>query len=156
MAAVIPAVAPSQIGRSDSMALLTARYPAKDNKIKSEYTLDKKAPFDQYESFRISPLRVEDADRDAEPGLSAAIAYGLAKKGMTMTDSDPDIDVQYVFGIKESKPLGLQEMPDEGSYKDYQPETEKHAMLVVNIVDARRDVEVAWPTTGSRPHSVHS
>jgi twitching motility protein PilU len=105
--------------------------------IKSEYTFDKKAPFDHYETFRVTPLKVQDARRDVEPLLTAAIQYGLEKKGMQMVETDPDIDVQFVFGIKKAKALGLEQMPDEGIYKNYEPETEEHAMLVINIVDTR-------------------
>lgn len=105
--------------------------------IKSEFTLDKKAPFDHYETFRVSPLKVQDADRDVEPVLSAAITYGLEKKGLQLDEAKPDVDVQYVYGIKKTTALGLQKMPDEGSFQNYEPETEKHAMLIVNIVDAK-------------------
>lgn len=105
--------------------------------IKNEYSFDKKAPFDHYETFRVTPLKVEDARRDVEPLLTAAIKYGLEKKGMQIVDTDPDVDVQFVFGIKKTKALGLEQMPDEGIYNNYEPETEEHAMLVVNIVDTR-------------------
>lgn len=106
--------------------------------IKSEYTLDKKAPFDHYETFRISPLRVEGERAEAEHLLSAGIVFALQQKGMRSVESDPDVDVQYAFGIKKMNALGLQPMPDEGPvFQHYEPETEEHAMLVVNIVDAR-------------------
>lgn len=117
--------------------------------IKSEFTLDKKAPFDHYETFRVTPLKVKDANRDVEPGLSAAITFGLEKKGLKQADSDPDIDVQYVFGIKKTAALGLEKMPDEGTYEHYEPETEEHAMLVVNIVDSRTHKAV-YRLTASR------
>jgi len=117
--------------------------------IKSEYTLDKKAPFDQYGTFRVSALKVKDADRDVVPVLSAAIAYGLEKKGLKQVESNPDVDVQFVFGIKKTTGLELQKMPDEGIFKSYEPETEKHAMLVVNIVDARTKKAV-YRLTASR------
>jgi len=122
--------------------------------IKSEYTLDKKAPFDHYETFRVTPLKVEDARRDVEPALSAAITFGLEKKGMQQAESDPDIDVQYVFGIKKTAGLGLQQMPDEGSFQNYEPETEEHAMLVVNIVDARTHRAVYRLTASRRRDEV--
>jgi len=122
--------------------------------IKSEYSLDKKAPFDHYEAFRVSALKVKDARADIEPLLNAAITYGLEKKGMRQVDSDPDVDVQYVFGIKKTKGLGLQEMPDEGIYKNYEPETEEHAMLVVNIVDARTHRTVYRLTASRRRDEV--
>ena len=75
--------------------------------------------------------------------------YGLDKKGMQMVDKDPDVDVQFVFGIKKTKALGLEQMPDEGIYKNYEPETEEHAMLVVNIVDTRTHRSV-YRLTASR------
>ena len=122
--------------------------------IKSEFTLDKKAPFDHYETYRVSPLKVQDARRDIEPLLSTAISYGLEHKGLKKVESDPDLDVQYVFGIKKSAGLELQQMPDEGSFKNYEPETEKHAMLVVNIVDTNTHKAVYRLTASRRRDEV--
>lgn len=122
--------------------------------IKSEYTLDKKAPFDHYETFRVSALKVQDVRHDIEPALKAAITYGLEKKGLQQAESDPDIDVQFVFGIKKTAGLELQKMPDEGIYQNYEPETEKHAMLVVNIVDARTHKTVYRLTASRRRDEV--
>lgn len=56
---------------------------------------------------------------------------------MQQVESEPDVDVQYVFGVKKTAGLELQKMPDEGAFQKYEPDTEEHAMLVVNIVDAR-------------------
>ena len=122
--------------------------------IKSEFTLDKKAPFDHYETFRVSPLKVLDADRDVEPVLSAAITYGLEKKGLRLDEFKPDVDVQYVFGIKKTAALGLQKMPDEGSFQNYEPETEKHGMLVINIVDIRTGKAIYRLTASRRRDDV--
>jgi len=42
--------------------------------VKSEFTLDKKAPLEQYGSFQVSPLKVEGGRPDAETVLSEAIS----------------------------------------------------------------------------------
>jgi hypothetical protein len=62
--------------------------------------------------------------------------------------------VQYVFGIKKKAGLGLQQMPDEGILQHYEPETEEHAMLVVNIVDARTHRAVYRLTASRRRDEV--
>ena len=62
--------------------------------------------------------------------------------------------MQFVFGIKKSTELELQKMPDEGIYQNYEPETEKHAMLVVNIVDAKTHKAVYRLTASRRRDEV--
>jgi len=46
--------------------------------------------------------------------------------------------VQFVFGIKKTKGLALEPIADEQeAFEQYQPKTERHVMLVINVVDAR-------------------
>lgn len=128
---------------------------AKGFPIKSEFTLDKKAPFDQYETFRVSPLKVEFRDENDENIATEAIAYALKAKGLREVTGQADIQVQYVLGIKSTVGLGLEPVADEGeSFNKYQPETEEHAMLVVNIVDSRTRKPV-YRLTASRKLSDH-
>ncbi|MGD8956762.1 MAG: PilT/PilU family type 4a pilus ATPase [Chromatiaceae bacterium] len=123
--------------------------------VKSEFTLDKKAPLEQYGSFRISPLKVEGGRPDAETVISEAIAHVLEKKGLRQKASDPDLDVQFVFGIKKTKGLALQPIADEQeAFEQYQPETERHVMLVVNVVDAHSHKPV-YRLTASRREGDH-
>jgi len=124
--------------------------------IKSEFTLDRKAPLEQYATFRVSPLKVKGGRADAEAIFSEAIRYGLEAKGLRQVASDPDLDVQFVFGIKKTKGLSLQPIADEGeSFDQYQPETERHAMLVVNAVDARTHKPVYRLTASRRETDDH-
>lgn len=121
--------------------------------IKSEFTLDKKAPLEQYATFRISPLKVQSSKPDTETLFTAAIRYSLETKGLRQVDSDPDLDVQFVFGIKKTKELELQPIADEGeAFEQYQPETESHIMLLVNVVDCRSHKPV-YRLTASRRRS---
>ena len=124
--------------------------------IKSEYTLDKKAPLEQYATFRVSPLKVQGGRPDAETVFSEAIRYGLEAKGLRPVGSDPDLDVQFVFGIKKTKGLALQPIADEGeAFDQYQPETENHAMLLVNAVDTRTHKPVYRLTASRRETDDH-
>ena len=128
---------------------------AKGYPIKSEFSLDKKAPFDQYETFRISPLKVEFRDDTGETAVTEAISHALRVKGLREVSGGADIQVQYVLGVKSTVGLGLEPVADEGdTFNKYQPETEDHAMLVVNIVDSRTRKPV-YRLTASRKLSEH-
>ena len=121
--------------------------------VKSEFTLDKKAPLEQYGSFQISPLKVQGGRPDAEAVLSEAISHVLTNRGLVKADSDPDMSVQFVYGIKKTKGLALEPIGDEQeAFEQYQPETERHVMLVINVVDGRSRKPV-YRLTASRRES---
>lgn len=124
--------------------------------VKSESTLDKKAPLEQYGSFRVSPLKVEGGRPDAEAVISEAISYALKKKGLQQVDVDADLDMQFVFGIKKTKGLALEPIADEQeAFEQYQPETERHVMLVVNVVDLHSRKPVFRLTASRRESDDH-
>jgi len=123
--------------------------------IKSEFTINKTAPFDQYETFRVSPMKVEFRDEKDEGMVNEAIAYGLKVKGLREVSGQADVQVQYALGIKSTTGLGLEPVADEGeSFAQYKPETEEHAMLVINIIDSRSRKPV-YRLTASRRLSDH-
>lgn len=124
--------------------------------VKSEYTLAKTAPLEQYGSFRVSPLKVEGGRPDAETVLSEAIKHVMEKKGLRQVASDPDLDMQFVFGIKKTKGLALEPIADEKeAFEQYEPETERHVMLVINAVDARSSKPVYRLTASRRESDKH-
>jgi len=125
-------------------------------RIKSEYTLNKKAPFEQYATYKITPLKVQGGRPDAEAVFIEAIASALGAKGLQQSGADPDLDVQFVFGIKKTKGLALYPIADEGeAFEQYQPESERHAMLLVNVVDARTHKPVYRLTASRRETDDH-
>ncbi len=123
--------------------------------IKSEFSLVKTAPFDCYETFKIRPLKVEGGRDDARQVLDAGIAHALKVKGLKQAKTDPDVEVQYIFGVKDTKGLELAPMGEEDeSFEKYEAETAEHAMLVVNIVDTRTKKPV-YRLSASRQISEH-
>jgi len=82
-------------------------------RIKSEFTLNKKAPFELYSSFRVIPIKVKGGRPDAEAVVSEAVRNALVAKGLRQAESDPDLDGQFVFGIKKTKGLELTPVADE-------------------------------------------
>ncbi len=106
--------------------------------IKSEFTLHKLAPFDHYHTYRVKPVRVDGRHPDAAGILTRAIGYALDQKGLEESSDQPDIEVQFVFGIKSAKGLDLEPVADEGkALEHYVPETEQHVMLILSVVDQK-------------------
>ncbi len=141
---------------ADSRNNLTLRFrlegteAPKGYPVKSEYALNEKAPFDTYGTYRISPLKVEKSDPGAEQRITSALAHALGRKGLVADNTAPDIDVQYLYGIKTTRDLKLDPVADEGkSFQFYQPRSEQHHMLVVNVVD-RKTRKPVYRLTASR------
>lgn len=124
--------------------------------IKSEFTISKTAPFDHHASFRVRALEIKTkSDRDIEGDLTYAIGFALKSKGLREDNRAPDIDVHYVYGIKTTKGLGLEPIGDEQAiFETYQPESESHHMVVINVLDTQTSRPV-YRLTASRRVSDH-
>ncbi len=124
----------------------SGRYP-----IKSEYTIKKNAPFDHYETYSIKTIPSKRFhDSDLEKKITYGIQYALNNKGLQENEQNPDIIVQFIYGIKSTSGLKLEPIEDEArSFASYVPETEKHYMVVINVVDSRSD-ESVYRITASR------
>jgi twitching motility protein PilU len=124
--------------------------------IKSEFNISRKAPFDHYTTFRVKALEIKnDSDRDIEGDLTYAINFALRSKGLREESRSPDIEVQYVYGIKTTKGLGLEPIDDEQAiFETYEPESESHHMVVINVLDTRTQKPV-YRLTASRRVSDH-
>ncbi len=122
--------------------------------VKSEYTLAKNAPFDTYGTFRIFPLKVNRDNPGVEQRITAALVHAFDAKGLTEDRSAPDIDVQYIYGIKSTQDLKMEPVADEGnSFEYYTPQSDQHHMLVVNVVDLKTRKPVYRLTASSRGKS---
>ncbi len=124
----------------------THNYP-----IKSEYTLRKNAPFDHYETYLIKTLHKKDFHNpEVEKKLTYGIRYALNQKGLHETTDAPDIEIQLIYGIKNTRGLGLEPIGDEKiNFDRYVPESELHYMLVFNVVDVQNGQSV-YRLTASR------
>ncbi len=105
--------------------------------IKSEFNINKTAPFDHYATFHVKALDIKsDGSRDIEGDLTYAISFALRSKGLQEDNHSPDIEVQYVYGIKTTKGLALEPIGDEQAiFETYEPESESHHMVVINVID---------------------
>ena len=137
----------------NNLALRFRLEQSKNNKgfpIKSEFSINKQAPFDHYETFRLTPVKVNGKQENTEQLISNGIANALQHKGLSIDEKTPDIDIQYMLGLKSMEGLALTPIADEGdAYKHYVPPTEEHAMLVINVIDTRTGKAV-YRLTASR------
>jgi len=112
----------------------TETYP-----IESEYVVAKLAPFDQYHTFKVTPVRVDEREPDAADVITAAIEVALEQKGLTIDTVDPDIDVQFVFDVKSTKGLGLTPVAGADDHHErFAPKSDEHTLLVISVVDCHR------------------
>lgn len=147
------------LDNADSRSNLTLRLRLEGNQsergypVTSEFSIDKKAPFDHYTSFKVSPINVKGHQANAQELLDNAITYALTRKGLNKNEATPDLDIQYVLGLKNMDGLSVIPIAGEGeNFKNYVPPTEEHGMLVVNVVSTRTQKPV-YRLTASRKTS---
>jgi twitching motility protein PilU len=140
---------------ADSRNNLSLRFRLEKGKkeidtIKKDVVYDRKAPFSAYQSYKVSALKVDSGRReDMEQVLSTAIGKYFQDRGFTENQSGPDLDVQYIFGLKSKKGLSLEPIDEEiNPFSKLSTDTETHATLIVNIVDTLRQKPV-WRLTAS-------
>ncbi len=124
----------------------SGKYP-----IKSEYTIKKNTPFDHYQSYSIKALPSKKFhDPELEQKIAYGIKYALNSKGLQENVQSSDIEVQFIYGIKTTSGLKLEPIEDEARcFASYVPESEKHYMVVINVVDTHSDKSV-YRLTASR------
>ncbi|MFV2055590.1 MAG: PilT/PilU family type 4a pilus ATPase [Thiohalomonadales bacterium] len=112
---------------------------------------NKNAPFDDYTTFTVTPLKVSNKRRpDSQQLLNEAISNDFRNKGYLKVNQNPDIDVQYVLGIKESDKLALVPMEgEEDPFTSISEDSDSHASLLINIIDCKTKKPV-WRLNYSR------
>jgi hypothetical protein len=81
--------------------------------------------------------------------LTSAIGKYFGDRGFAENKASPDLDVQYILGLKSKKGLSLEAIDDEvNPFAGVTTDTETHATLIVNIVDTLRQKPV-WRLTAS-------
>jgi|GEM_PF-19855 len=122
----------------------------KPGTVKKDVVYDRKAPFPTYSTFKITPLKVDLSRRkDMKELVGNAINYYFESIGFTRTNSSPELDVQFIVGLKSKKGLCLEPIGEEvNPNASLIPDSETHATLIVNIVDTLSQKPV-WRLTAS-------
>ncbi|MCP4008986.1 MAG: PilT/PilU family type 4a pilus ATPase [Proteobacteria bacterium] len=112
---------------------------------------NREAPFDEYMTFRIQPLKVSDEQRaDQVKLLSKALLAALKSKGLRFNNESADIVIQYVYELKDIKGPQLESTklkPRTLSEKMAVPK--KDAALTINIRDINNDTDI-WRLSVTR------
>ena len=121
-----------------------SKFAGSESPEKKEISYNRKAPFEQYSSFRVRPLKVSRERRqDQVEVLSAALVKAFETKGLERVDKSPDIEVQYVFGLKDVKKLKLKIIDHQSDeIADLSADSDKDATLIINIRDLKTDKDV--------------
>ena len=118
--------------------------------VKKDVVYDRSVSFSVYKTFAVSPIKVDLSRRkDMRQLVSNAIGYHLTQKGLSQTQSSPDLDVQFAVGLKSKKGLSLQPIGEESDpVEAVTTDNETHATLIINIVDTLKQKPV-WRLTAS-------
>jgi twitching motility protein PilU len=118
--------------------------------IKKDIVFDRKAPFSAYHSYKVTALKVDTGWReDMEKLLTVAIGKYFSERGFKENPATPDLDVQYILGLKSKKGLSLEPIEEEvNPFAGLTTDTETHATLIINIVDTLRQKPI-WRLTAS-------
>lgn len=118
--------------------------------VKKDVVYDRKAPFSAYRTFKISPLKVDLSRRmDMKELVGNAICYFLESKRFVRKESSPDLEVQFMVGLKSKKSLSLEPIAEEENpFSEVTTDTETHATLIINIIDTLKQKPV-WRLTAS-------
>jgi twitching motility protein PilU len=119
--------------------------------IMKEISFNKRAPFERYRTFRIRPMKVSRERRpDIIEVLTKAVCHVFLEKGLDFDDENPDIEVQYAFGIESAAKLKLKPIRHESDQLvDITPDNEDTATLLVNVRDLNNKLDV-WRINASR------
>jgi twitching motility protein PilU len=112
--------------------------------MEKELSFNRKAPFEQYLSFRLKPLQISNKRRpDADEVLKNAMIEVFEQKGLKYSPEEAEIEVQYSFGIEDIRGLSLEPIDNESDQLTaISPDSDQQITLLINIIDKRfnRDV----------------
>lgn len=122
--------------------------------LKKEVAFNHKAPFDNYKTFRIHPLKVSRERRpDIIEVLIKGISWAFNEKELDFDSDDPDLEIQFAFGLESTNKLNLKPMENESdALVDITPDDETTGTLLVNTRDLKTKQDV-WRVNASRPIS---
>ena len=101
-----------------------------------ELVIDKSAPFEHYNTYKIQPLTVRTRSERTKQKINTAIMMALNDKGLRLVEGHADLEVQYVLGIKVEEGLRLEPVSGQRSnLKNIQNPDKEMIMLMVNIID---------------------
>ncbi|MGB0496617.1 MAG: ATPase, T2SS/T4P/T4SS family, partial [Kangiellaceae bacterium] len=101
-----------------------------------ELVIDKDAPFEHYNTYKIQPLTVRARSERTKQKINTAIMMALNDKGLRLVEGHADLEVQYVLGIKVEEGLRLEPISGQRSnLKSIQTPDKEMIMLMINIID---------------------
>jgi len=102
----------------------------------AEYTIDKEAAFEHYQTYTIKPLKAKSNTEATTQKVNMALMMALDNKGLRLVDHDADLEVQYALGIKREESLKLESVSGKPERFDYMSSDDKeYTTLMINIVD---------------------
>lgn len=104
----------------------------------------------QYSSFTIKPLNVKGHNHKTEAVVEIALRAALEGRGLTFSESDADLEVQYAAGVKSTQSVDLKPVAiGSAVYTSHDVVSNTQATLLINIQDSKTNKNV-WRSSGSQ------
>ena len=113
--------------------------------LQKEVAFNKTAPYEQYETFRVIPMKVSSRRRsDMSNVLAKGLIHVFEQKGLSHNAVDADIEIQYSFGVKSLNSLELETIDNQNDAirDDAEDVSEHETKLIINIKDLRHDKSI--------------
>lgn len=104
----------------------------------------------QFSSFSIKPLKVKGHDHKTEKVVEIALRAALEGRGLTFSETDADLEVQYAAGVKSTQSVDLKPVAiGSAVYTSHDVVSNTRATVVINIQDTKTNQNV-WRSSGSQ------
>ncbi|MBV1907789.1 MAG: PilT/PilU family type 4a pilus ATPase [Kangiellaceae bacterium] len=128
----------------------------KDNGSKAEYSIDKDADFEHYQTYSIKPLKSNSNTDTTTQKVNMALMLALDSKGLRLVERNADLEVQYSFGKKREESLKLESISGKPERFNYMSSDDKeYTTLVITILDVSKEKAI-FRISATKKKSVYS
>lgn len=114
------------------------------------YTQSDDLSIAQYKTFSVKTLDIKGHNSKTEKVVDIALRDALEKRGLTYSQDNADIEVQYAVGVKSTQAVDLKPVSiGSGVYTSHNVVANTRATIVINIHDTKKNENV-WRASGSQ------
>lgn len=136
--------------RSLMLALIATLMTACASQSAMDYHQADAISLSQFNSFSIKPLKVKGHNHKTEEAVETALRAALEARGLTFSETDADLEVQYAAGVKSTRAVDLKPVAiGSAVYTSHDVVSNTSATIMINIQDTKTNQNV-WRSSGSQ------
>jgi len=94
------------------------------------------APFSSYSTYSIKALKVTSKNESTMPKINMAVMIAMDNKGLRLVESNGDVEIQYVLGVKIEEAMALEsDIAKRRHFSDSLAANKEFVTLAINIID---------------------